>query len=77
MTIAADWRELAPNLAKRPVQLDLLARSSDSSERSAFHDTIVPADAYRKSDCASRPISRWRMNPFPKQTRVGVPVSTA
>lgn len=45
---AADWRELAPNLAKRPVQLDLLARSSDSSERSAFQDTIVPADAYRQ-----------------------------
>jgi len=45
---SADWHELAPNLATRPVQLDLVARTADSTERSGFKDAIVPADAYRQ-----------------------------
>ncbi len=43
-----DWRELAPKLATRPVQLDLLARDADSCARSTFDDATVPADAYRQ-----------------------------
>ena len=45
---SADWRELAPNLTTRPVQLDLLERSADPSERTGVQDAIVPADAYRQ-----------------------------
>jgi hypothetical protein len=42
------WRELAPKLATQPEQLDLLAHSVDSCERSTFDDVAVPADAYRE-----------------------------
>ena len=45
---SGDWHELAPKLATQPVQLDLLARSAESCERSAFGDVTVPADAYRQ-----------------------------
>ncbi len=45
---AADWHELAPNLATRPVQLDLLARTADSCERSISAEATIPADAYRQ-----------------------------
>jgi hypothetical protein len=43
-----DWHELAPKLATQPEQLDLLARTPDSCERSTFDDVAVPADAYRQ-----------------------------
>ena len=43
-----DWRELAPKLAAQPVQLDLLARNTDSCERSTFGDVALPADGYRQ-----------------------------
>jgi Domain of unknown function (DUF4382) len=43
-----DWRELAPKLATQPEQLDLLAHSADSCERSALDDVAIPADAYRQ-----------------------------
>ena len=43
-----DWRELAPKLAAQPEQLDLLARSMESCERSTFEDVAVPANAYRQ-----------------------------
>jgi hypothetical protein len=43
-----NWRELAPQLATQPQQLDLLAHNSDSSDQnqSSFADVAVPADAY-------------------------------
>jgi hypothetical protein len=45
-----NWRELAPQLASRPVQLDLLARNSESSDQNqnTFAEVAVPADAYRQ-----------------------------
>jgi hypothetical protein len=43
-----DWQELAPKLATQPVQLDLLARNTDSCDRSRFEDATLPADAYRQ-----------------------------
>jgi hypothetical protein len=43
-----DWRELAPKLATQPEQLDLLAHSVASCERSTFEDVAVPANAYRQ-----------------------------
>jgi uncharacterized lipoprotein YajG len=43
-----DWQELAPNLSKEPIQLDLLARSDDSCEVNISARVSVPADAYRQ-----------------------------
>lgn len=45
-----DWRELAPQLATQPKQLDLLAGDNDSCGRNqnAFADAAIPADAYRQ-----------------------------
>jgi hypothetical protein len=43
-----DWQELAPKLATQPVQLDLLAQSTDSRELDAFGYVAVPADAYHQ-----------------------------
>ena len=43
-----DWQELAPKLAKDPVQLDLLARTGDSCEPNISERVAVPADAYRQ-----------------------------
>jgi Domain of unknown function (DUF4382) len=43
-----DWQELAPSLAKEPVQLDLLARSGDSCEPNISARVSVPANAYHQ-----------------------------
>jgi len=43
-----DWQELAPALAKHPVQIDLLARTGDSCESNISARVTVPADAYRQ-----------------------------
>jgi Domain of unknown function (DUF4382) len=43
-----DWRELAPNLAMQPVQVDLLERSGDSCESNRFESVAVPANTYRQ-----------------------------
>lgn len=42
------WQELAPKLVAQPVQLDLLASSSDPHELDILGDATVPADAYRQ-----------------------------
>jgi len=42
------WQELAPNLSKEPVQLDLLARAADSCAPNISERVSVPADAYRQ-----------------------------
>ena len=43
-----NWRELAPQLASQPEQLDLLAQCAESCEQNTFGDVAVPADAYRQ-----------------------------
>jgi hypothetical protein len=43
-----DWQELAPNLSKEPIQLDLLSRSADSCEPNISARVSVPANAYRQ-----------------------------
>ncbi len=43
-----DWQELAPNLAKEPMQIDLLARAGNSCEPNISSRVTVPADAYRQ-----------------------------
>jgi Domain of unknown function (DUF4382) len=43
-----DWQELAPNLAKEPVQIDLLSRAADSCDANISARVSVPANAYRQ-----------------------------
>jgi Domain of unknown function (DUF4382) len=43
-----DWQELAPNLSKEPIQLDLLSRSGDSCDANISARVSVPANAYRQ-----------------------------
>ena len=43
-----DWRELTPNLATQPVQVDLLSRSGESCQGISFASAAVPADTYRQ-----------------------------
>jgi hypothetical protein len=43
-----DWQELAPNLSKEPMQLDLLSRSADSCQPNISARVAVPANAYRQ-----------------------------
>lgn len=47
---SSNWRELAPQLATQPEQLDLLAHNSDSFDQNqnTFADVAIPADAYRQ-----------------------------
>ena len=43
-----DWQELAPKLATRPMQMDLLASSGNSGRQDTLEDVAIPADAYRQ-----------------------------
>jgi Domain of unknown function (DUF4382) len=45
---SSNWQELAPNLAKEPVQLDLLAHHADSCDANISARVPVPANAYRQ-----------------------------
>jgi hypothetical protein len=43
-----DWVELAPELARRPVQVDLMAPPGTSCESAALSRALVPAGVYRE-----------------------------
>jgi hypothetical protein len=43
-----NWQDLAPNLAKEPVQIDLLSHPADSCEPNISARVSVPANAYRQ-----------------------------
>jgi hypothetical protein len=66
-----DWRELAPKLATQPEQLDLLAHSADSCERSTFGDVAVPADAYRQIRVRLSPNQPATDEPVPEENACG------
>jgi Domain of unknown function (DUF4382) len=42
------WQELAPNLSKEPVQIDLLSHPADSCDANISARVSVPANAYRQ-----------------------------
>jgi len=66
-----DWRELAPQLATQPQQLDLLALCAGSCDETqhTFADVAVPADAYRQI--------RLRLSPNQPATDESVPEQNA
>jgi hypothetical protein len=44
-----DWQQLAPQLAKQPLQVDLVRDTADASERESLGETVtVPAGIYRQ-----------------------------
>ena len=43
-----DWQELALKLAQQPVQVDLMARTTDSCALGLFGEVAVPAGTYRQ-----------------------------
>jgi Domain of unknown function (DUF4382) len=43
-----DWRELTPNLATQPAQVDLLTASGEPCAGISFESAAVPADTYRQ-----------------------------
>jgi hypothetical protein len=66
-----DWRELAPKLATRPEQLDLLAPSADSCARNTFADAAVPADTYRQIRLSLAPNQPATDGPVPDENACG------
>jgi hypothetical protein len=70
-----DWRELAPDLASHPMQLDLLAVNGDSRS-SAFvgHASVsatVPADEYRQLRLRLMPLHPSTEDPTPENNACG------
>lgn len=43
---SAGWQEIAPNLRKQPLQIDLLSGAGDSSAATFFGEAAVPAGEY-------------------------------
>jgi Domain of unknown function (DUF4382) len=66
-----NWRELAPQLATQPQQLDLLANCSDSCDQNqnTIAGAAIPADAYRQI--------RLRLAPNQPATDESVPEQNA
>jgi hypothetical protein len=64
-----DWRELAPQLATQPQQLDLLALCADSCDQNqkTFADVAVPADAYRQIRLRLSPNQPSTDDPLPEE----------
>jgi Domain of unknown function (DUF4382) len=68
-----NWRELAPQLATQPRQLDLLALCADSCEETqhTFADVAVPADAYRQIRLRLAPNQPATDEPVPEENACG------
>jgi hypothetical protein len=68
-----NWRELAPQLATQPQQLDLLARCADSCDQyqNTFAGVAVPADAYRQIRLQLAPNQPATDEPLPQENACG------
>lgn len=70
---APNWRDLAPQLADRPVQLDLEVHCADSCapRQYTFADVAVPADAYRQVRLRLSPNQPAADEPVPEENACG------
>ncbi len=72
-----DWRELAPQLATQPAQLDLLAHNPDPCDHNqntfaeADADVAIPADAYRQIRLRLSPNQPATDEPMPAENACG------
>jgi hypothetical protein len=64
-----EWQELAPELATRPVQVDLLARSTDTCGTNSFGNATIPQGVYNQV--------RLRLVPNQPETNEPVPEKNA
>jgi hypothetical protein len=62
-----DWQELAQALARRPLQLDLMARDSGSCALHLIGETSVPAGVYRQFRLRLVPDEPAMNDPVPDQ----------
>ncbi len=61
---SSGWQELAPNLVKQPLQVDLMARTNDPSSPSLFGEAVVPDGVY----------TQVRLQLVPNQPAAGEPI---
>ena len=66
-----DWQELAPKLAARPVQVDLLAAGGESCAAGGFESAAVRADAYRQIRLRLTPNETDSTEPLLEQNSCG------
>lgn len=66
---SSEWQEMAPELATRPIQVDLLARGTDSCGASPFGDATIPQGVYNQV--------RLRLVPNQPKTNERVPEENA
>jgi hypothetical protein len=66
-----DWQELAPKLAARPVQVDLLAAGGESCAAGGFESAAVRADAYRQIRLRLAPNETDSTEPLLEQNSCG------
>lgn len=73
---SADWQELAPELVKQPLQVDLVRGTADRVAREPLGEIVaIPGFIVRRA-CVSCQISRRRRINFRKRMLAGVPHST-
>lgn len=66
-----DWQELAPKLAKQPVQVDLMAPGADSCAPSSFGETTVVAGMYSQIRLSLVPNQPATSEPIPQENACG------
>ncbi|HEV3481826.1 MAG TPA: DUF4382 domain-containing protein [Candidatus Acidoferrales bacterium] len=66
-----EWQEMAPELATRPVQIDLLARAGDSCGTSSLGDATIPQGLYNQVRLRLVPNQPKRNEPVPDENACG------
>jgi Domain of unknown function (DUF4382) len=68
---SSDWEELAPALATRPIQVDLLARAAESCGTNAFGDAAIPQGVYKQVRLRFVPDQLKTNEPVPAENACG------
>ena len=66
-----EWEELAPELAGRPVQVDLLARATDACGTNSFGKATIPQGAYNQVRLRFVPNQLGANDPVPEGNACG------
>jgi hypothetical protein len=68
---SSEWQELAPELADRPVQVDLLARATDVCGTNSFRDATIPQGVYNQVRLRLVPNQPETNQPVPEENACG------
>ena len=64
-----DWQELAPHLAKEPLQIDLLSATGDRATKEPWEEIVtIPAGVYRQLRVRFADDAVGRRNPFQRES---------